>query len=708
MNQKPLFSLCHPTPRFPAWETAARAWVKNCDDVGRMEYILCVPEGSDTPALRETLAALVPCSFRVVTVPTVNGSVAPWNKAAAASTGTIIIGVADDWFPCEHWDTEILKAIPDVQGEYVVNVDTGGDPHLMTHCILTRKRYERFGYLHHPDYLGVVADDEFTIQAFRDGVVLNARHLLFEHKHPNYQKAEWDDIYGVEHSDLSWKVGRLALLDHFGKGRPIFSVCHTTARLPDGWEEAARAWTGQAAYKNAIEYVLSSDSENVSEFRPECGSFKHVLNTGRKCAVDGWNAAAKASTGKFLITVADDWTPPKHWDLELLKVIPDLDKEYVVWVETGGGEDDQIMTFSLLTRAYYERYGYIFYPEYIGMFADNDFTDVAVRDGVILDCRKTLPMFEHKHPFYGTANSDNVYRWQHRPEAMNLGERIYLRRKAEGFVAEPGILTKAARALSSVFRGHDVALPRRNIAVCMPGETFSSDWLCGMLSVQGVLEELGFNFKAFLAYSSGPHVTRIALAHAVLGQYRGDPTCPYVLWFDSDNLVPIETIRRWVSEFDANPNMDILVGWCWIQRRGSWVPSVARFPEEGIPEFMGLKEIFEGGPEIREVKNLCSGFPCVMMRRHILEWLGPMAFVPIPDPDAVGGLKGEDASFFWRAKERGFRVFLDPMGKVGHLKLMCQEPPILYEQADKVLQGMLDRVNGTPVEAPEEYRNVVA
>jgi hypothetical protein len=48
------------------------------------------------------------------------------------------------------------------------------------------------------------------------------------------------------------------------------------------------------------------------------------------------------------------------------------------------------------------------------------------------------------------------------------------------------------------------------------------------------------------------------------------------------------------------------------------------------------------------------------------------------------------------------------MGKVGHLKTMLQEPTVLYQNADTKLKGMLDQVNGKPVEAPEEYRNVDA
>ena len=133
---------------------------------------------------------------------------------------------------------------------------------------------------------------------------------------------------------------------------PTFSLCHTTARLPDGWRKAAQDWRDKCDNPGDVEHILVTDEP----FRPESLPFadtKLVVNKGRRCAVDGWNTSAAHSTGKFLITVADDWFPCEHWDTELLKRIPDLDGEYVVEIDAGG--DPGLLTFSLLTRPYYNR-----------------------------------------------------------------------------------------------------------------------------------------------------------------------------------------------------------------------------------------------------------------------------------------------------------------------------------------------------------------
>lgn len=209
---------------------------------------------------------------------------------------------------------------------------------------------------------------------------------------------------------------------------PTFSLCHASARLPDGWVPAALAWCNNADHPETVEHVVVTDEPLIAP-RAIFMQTLFRVNTGRRCAVDAWNKAADLSAGKVLITVADDWFPCLHWDTELLTVIPDLDGEYVVEVDTGGNPG--LLTFSMLTRKYYERYGYIFYPEYLGMLADDDFTAVARRDGVVIDARHLF--FQHKHPAYGTAEMDAVYEHQHRPIAFEVGERVFKRRQQEGF-----------------------------------------------------------------------------------------------------------------------------------------------------------------------------------------------------------------------------------------------------------------------------------
>lgn len=86
----------------------------------------------------------------------------------------------------------------------------------------------------------------------------------------------------------------------------------------------------------------------------------------------------------------------------------------------------------IVTRARYERYGYIFHPDYDGVFSDVEFEEVARRDGVIVEARHI--MFMHKHKClmphlaideqYVRMNSNHAYRY---------GNNVFKRRKAAGF-----------------------------------------------------------------------------------------------------------------------------------------------------------------------------------------------------------------------------------------------------------------------------------
>jgi hypothetical protein len=70
---------------------------------------------------------------------------------------------------------------------------------------------------------------------------------------------------------------------------------------------------------------------------------------------------------------------------------------------------------------------------------------------------------------------------------------------------------------------------------------------------------------------------------------------------------------------------------------------------------------------------------------------------------------GEDFSFFWRAQAKGLRIFIDPLGKVGHLKFICQEPTLLLpDDASPEVKQWREKINGKPVVAPKEFSRVEA
>ena len=204
MNERPTFSLIHTTAR-PVepqggglwWRSAHDAWLHECVSPKDVEYVVTVDKADEDrwPGFPPSSS----CWGR--TIFAVNEKracpVDGWNKAAEVSSGHFLITVSDDILPCKRWDEAIRKAVPDMTREAVLDVNCGPKalPGFMFFSFLTRVRYEKLGYVFYPEYLGYKGDDDFTAEAYRDGVVVRARHLSFAHLHPSYGLGALDEVY---------------------------------------------------------------------------------------------------------------------------------------------------------------------------------------------------------------------------------------------------------------------------------------------------------------------------------------------------------------------------------------------------------------------------------------------------------------------------------------------------------------------------------
>lgn len=149
--------------------------------------------------------------------------VAGWNAAAAATAGKVIIAVADDFMPPQNWDALLLSLEPKdwIDQERVIKTEDGYVHNIFVLSILTRKRYERFGYIFYPKYLSIFCDTEFGEVAMRDGVVIDANHLLFEHLHPDCHKRQRDGTDMVHGSRERWNAGEMLFKFRSTQGFPV-------------------------------------------------------------------------------------------------------------------------------------------------------------------------------------------------------------------------------------------------------------------------------------------------------------------------------------------------------------------------------------------------------------------------------------------------------------------------------------------------------
>ncbi len=204
----PTFSILHPTIRLPdGWRKAAATWTAMADNPAAVDHILIV-DSQDIERL-----PLDDMRTRHVVINTKRHCyVDAINSGAAAANGDWLICAADDWFPVPHWDTEITRLVSNPrQREAIVNVVNGHHPTLIIYPIMSRAYYERpgrggcSGHYFYPDYISMGSDDDLSLYAKRDGIVVESS-MEFMHVHPwrGMTEHETHDAYAHVQSIESW------------------------------------------------------------------------------------------------------------------------------------------------------------------------------------------------------------------------------------------------------------------------------------------------------------------------------------------------------------------------------------------------------------------------------------------------------------------------------------------------------------------------
>ena len=221
----------------------------------------------------------------------------------------------------------------------------------------------------------------------------------------------------------------------------LFSLLHPTVRT-NAWKDAADQWLRRCDHPEFVEYVLVPERANFANLNLNVPFANKVVEYNQYAAttVGGSNYAAAISHGKVLILAADDFFPAPHWDTSILDLLRGkLDQEAVVWVGTGiqsfDNPDDGggFMSFPIMTRAYYKRKGYMFWPEYTSYYADADFTRTAQADKAVevIDARNIV-QFKHVRGGLRGHYVNDAHYLKHGKNADFSGN-LYSQRQAAGF-----------------------------------------------------------------------------------------------------------------------------------------------------------------------------------------------------------------------------------------------------------------------------------
>ena len=186
---------------------------------------------------------------------------------------------------------------------------------------------------------------------------------------------------------------------------------------------------------------------------------------------------------------------------------------------------------------------------------------------------------------------------------------------------------------------------------CM--DTLPAAFMRSLLQMQ-IIGEVGYDIvTSSLIYDARNQI----LQHAIQGGYE------YILWLDSDMVIPPETM--WKLKIGIEAGYDLVSGLVF-RRVPPYTPTIFKrceLVQLGDGKLDPVTENFEEYPrgEIFEIE--ACGFACNLMTtdlaKRVTDAFGIMPFMP------VGGF-GEDLSFCLRAKRAGGKLGCDASVRTGH------------------------------------------
>jgi hypothetical protein len=198
------FSLVHPSrQRAERAEQALLEWRRNGSGRHELEHILSVD--SDDPELARYEGLAARHASRLIVGP--NRSVVDAaNRGAAAATGDLLVVVSDDFGCPQDWDAALAQVAGE-RRDLAIHVGDGQAAPQMTLPVVGRELYRRLGYVYHPSYFSMFADDDITGVASALGLLVDARQLVFPHRHFSFGLSEFDATYRRQNANDKWWLG---------------------------------------------------------------------------------------------------------------------------------------------------------------------------------------------------------------------------------------------------------------------------------------------------------------------------------------------------------------------------------------------------------------------------------------------------------------------------------------------------------------------
>lgn len=224
------------------------------------------------------------------------------------------------------------------------------------------------------------------------------------------------------------------------------TIIHPSRSRPQMAFQTANNWLSSADDKDNIQYIMSLDSDDpmlskYSYLIPEYSYPRISLAHGsNKSAIEAINKIANYYVGRspeknmIVIVVSDDFSCELGWDTKLLA---SLGSKSDFIVKTQDGIQPTLITLPIMDKVYYQRFGYIYHPDYLHMHSDEEMTIVGHMLGRVI----TLPIsFPHNHYSIGGMRHDSINRKN--DSTYSQGKSVIERRALNNFGIEKPLIKR--------------------------------------------------------------------------------------------------------------------------------------------------------------------------------------------------------------------------------------------------------------------------
>ena len=221
---------------------------------------------------------------------------------------------------------------------------------------------------------------------------------------------------------------------------------------------------------------------------------------------------------------------------------------------------------------------------------------------------------------------------------------------------------------------------RKRIVIGIPHTgLLNSDVVMKLLN----LDRQQYNITIQLLKSSILYISREYLTKAAL-----NAKADYLMFLDSDQLIETDCVNRMAKHLD---NGEDIVTTLIFRKDAPYEPCIFSHQEELSNRQIALQYYDVESQDLTKPFYVEScGFGCTMMKLDIFKNIPEPWFLPRP-------YTGEDISFMWEARQKGYKVLCDPTIEVGHVGFKN----FTRQDYFKVIQDEYKIINGSVT--PEVY-----